>query len=91
MTFFLGHWGGIWTAQRGYSFIAKNNKQSDIDLIKKFDNWEYSDGGIEKRMPWISGARLTTSNNAYSNWWGTITGTSTENKNNWLNLALITK
>lgn len=72
---FLGHWGGIWTAQRGYSFIATNNKQTDINLIKKFDNWEYSDSGIEQRMPWISGARLTTSNNAKYNWWGTITGT----------------
>jgi len=69
-----GHWGGIWTAQRGYSFIATNNKQTDINLIKKFDNWKYSDSGIEQRMPWISGARLTTSNNAKSNWWGTITG-----------------
>ncbi|KAJ7386461.1 metalloendopeptidase [Desmophyllum pertusum] len=25
-------------------------------------------------MPWISGPRLTTSYDAYSNWWGTITG-----------------
>ncbi|KAL9951076.1 hypothetical protein ACROYT_G043672 [Oculina patagonica] len=69
-----GRWGGIWTAQRGYTFTAEDNKQTDIELIQKFDNWEYSNSGIEKRMPWISGARLTTSNNAYSSWYGTITG-----------------
>jgi len=68
-----GRWGGIWEAQRGYTFTPKNNKQTDIELIKKFDNWDYSNSGIEQRMPWISGARLTTSGDAYSNWWGTIT------------------
>ena len=54
--------------------MATNNKQTDVELVKKFDNWEYSNTGIEKRMPWISGARLTTSENANHLWWGTITG-----------------
>lgn len=71
---FLGRWGGIWEAQRGYTFTAEDNKQTDIKLIQKFDNWKYANNGIEKRMPWISGARLTTSSDAYSDWWGTITG-----------------
>ncbi|XP_074614387.1 uncharacterized protein LOC141874129 [Acropora palmata] len=66
-------WGGIWRTQRSYTFVATNTKQTDIELVKKFDDWEYSNSGIEKRMPWISGARLTTSENAYSSWWGTIT------------------
>ncbi|XP_073247149.1 uncharacterized protein [Porites lutea] len=68
-----GRWGGIWEAQRAYTFTAKNNQQTDVVLIKKFDNWDYSNSGIEQRMPWIADARLTTSENAYSNWWGTIT------------------
>ena len=54
--------------------MATNNKQTDVELVKKFDNWEYSNTGIENRMPWISGARLTTSENASYLWWGTITG-----------------
>ena len=70
----IGRWGGIWEAQRAYTFTATNNKQTDIELIKKFDDWDYADNGIEKIMPWIAGARLTTSKDAYSNWWGTITG-----------------
>ena len=72
--FSTGRWGGIWEAQRAYTFTAKNNQQTDVVLIKKFDNWDYSNSGIEQRMPWIADARLTTSGNAYSNWWGTITG-----------------
>lgn len=72
--FSAGRWGGIWEAQRAYTFTAKNNQQTDVVLIKKFDNWDYSNSGIEQRMPWIADARLTTSENAYSNWWGTITG-----------------
>lgn len=68
-----GQWGGIWEAPRSYSFMARNNKQTDVTLTKKYDNWDYSNHGIEKRMPWIADARLTTSGNAYSNWWGTIT------------------
>ena len=70
---FSGRWGGIWEAPRGYTFTAEDNEQTDIKLIQKFDNWIYSKFGIEKRMPWISGPRLTTSRYAYP-WWGTITG-----------------
>ena len=71
---FEDRWGGIWEAPRGFTFTADNNKQTNIQLVKKFDNWEYSDSGIEQRMPWISDARLTTSHRAYRSWWGTITG-----------------
>ena len=71
---FEDRWGGIWEAPRGFTFTADNNKQTNIQLVKKFDNWEYSDSGIEQRMPWISDARLTTSHHAYRSWWGTITG-----------------
>ena len=69
-----GHWGGVWKAQRSYSFVSTDNKQTAVELITKFDNWEFKNSGIENRMPWVADARLTTSSDAYSNWWGTITG-----------------
>ncbi|XP_048584529.1 uncharacterized protein LOC5514577 [Nematostella vectensis] len=69
-----GRWGGIWRAPRSYTFTATDNGQTNVELETKFDNWVYSDKGIEKRMPWISGAKLTTSRSATSNWWGSITG-----------------
>jgi hypothetical protein len=47
--------------------------------MKKFDNWEYSNLGIEKRMPWISGATLTTSKSAEIDLWGSITGNNNIN------------
>ncbi|KAK3716436.1 hypothetical protein QZH41_016844, partial [Actinostola sp. cb2023] len=67
-------WGGIWEADRSYTFTATTNGQTNVKLVKKFDNWNYADNGIEKRMPWVSGARFTTSRDAYSSWYGTITG-----------------
>ncbi|RMX44841.1 hypothetical protein pdam_00009262 [Pocillopora damicornis] len=71
-------WGGVWKAPRGYTFTAEDNKQTRVELLKKFDNWKYANSGIEQRMPWISGARLTTSEDAFYKWEGTITGTSHE-------------
>ena len=70
-----GHWGGIWKADRSYTFTATTNLQTNVNLVKKFDNWNYADKGIEKRMPWIAGERLTTSSSPTSHWYGTITGT----------------
>lgn len=67
-------WGGVWKAPRGYTFTAEDNKQTRVELLKKFDNWKYENSGIERRMPWISGARLTTSEDAFYKWEGTITG-----------------
>ena len=55
--------------------MATNNQQISVDLVKKFDNWKYDDYGNEKRIPWISGAKLTTSRNATGDrQWGTLTG-----------------
>ena len=68
----------MWKAPRGYTFTAEDNKQTRVELLKKFDNWKYANSGIEQRMPWISGARLTTSEDAFYKWEGTITGTSHE-------------
>ena len=70
-----GRWGGIWRAPRDYSFVATNNKQTNVQLLKAFDKWKYDDYGIEERMPWISGAKLTTSRNATGDrQWGTLIG-----------------
>jgi len=70
-----GHWGGIWTANDNYSFIATNNTQTNITLNTKFDNWEYSQGGgIDQRMPWYvnSQAFITTDDEGHTYWWGTL-------------------
>jgi len=68
-------WGGIWTANDNYSFIATNNTQTNITLNTKFDNWEYSQGGgIDQRMPWYvnSEAYITTDDFGNNYWWGTL-------------------
>lgn len=72
-----GRWGGIWRAPREYTFVATDNKQTFVELVKKFDNWKYDDYGVEKRMPWISGPKLTTSWNATGDrQWGTLIANS---------------
>ena len=71
-------WGGIWTAPRSYSFVATRNDQTAVQLTKKFNDWNYSDIGIEQRMPWVSGGRLTTSKSSKRRAWGTITGQLTQ-------------
>ena len=71
-------WGGIWTAPRSYSFVATRNDQTAVQLTKKFNDWNYSDIGIEQRMPWVSGGRLTTSKSSKRRAWGTITGPLTQ-------------
>ena len=50
------------------SFMATNNKQTKVTLVKKFDHWKYSWwNSINKRMPWFdktgthNKALLTTS------------------------------
>lgn len=69
--------GGIWTANTGsYSFTSSVNTNTDITLNTKFGTWNYSNNGIEERMPYYSSNTtngiLTTSEFNSSNWWGTI-------------------
>lgn len=76
-----GRWGGIWTANGNYSFVATNNTQTNITLDTKFDNWEYADDGLEERMPWYTSdvnPTLTTNANGFNdnNWWGTLVSTT---------------
>ena len=51
-----------------FSFMATNDKQTDVQLLRKFNNWEYSWWkSLNKRMPWFDSkgthkrALLTTS------------------------------
>jgi hypothetical protein len=70
-----GHWGGIWTANGTYSFVNTDNSQTDITINTKFDNWNYTDTGVEQHMPWYSGNNcgvLTTSNSSGDQWWGSL-------------------
>jgi hypothetical protein len=72
-----GDWGGIWTANGNYSFVASDNSQTNITLNTKFGNWDYDDGGLEERMPWYAAdyyPTLTTNVNNFNDgaWWGTL-------------------
>ena len=48
-----GQNGGIWRASKSYSFVARNNSQTDVELLTKFGNWEHGELSLEKRMPWV--------------------------------------
>ncbi|XP_048582654.1 uncharacterized protein LOC116601185 isoform X2 [Nematostella vectensis] len=69
----FGRWGGIWSAPRSYTFLATDNSQTAVDLTKKFDDWEYDYWSLEKRMPWLTGARLTTAGDPGQSNYGSIT------------------
>lgn len=73
--FKTGRWGGVWRADRSYSFTATNDGQTSVELTKRFDNWQIGDNSIENRMPWLNAEQLTTSKNGTSAW-GTITGST---------------
>ena len=80
-----GTCGGIWTANKAYSFTSTSNLNTDINLDIKWGNWFYNDHGIEKRMPWLDNTSgynegiLTTSVIPGGGaWWGTLI-----QKSNW--------
>lgn len=70
--FKTGRWGGVWRADRSYSFTATNDGQTSVELTKRFDDWQIGDNSIENRM---NAEQLTTSKNGTSAW-GTITGST---------------
>jgi len=49
-----GTWGGIWEAPIDYTFLKTDNTQTNVNLVKKFSKWQYSDEGVQKRMPWMA-------------------------------------
>jgi uncharacterized repeat protein (TIGR02543 family) len=68
-------YGGVWTANQNYSFNdVDNNLKMNITLNTKWDLWEYNNSGIEQLMPYPSTGcgKLTTSENACGEWWGSL-------------------
>ena len=61
---------------RSYSFVHKSPDQTNIELIKKFDDWENQDGkSLGERMPYIINSWLTTSPDDGRKKFGSIIGT----------------
>lgn len=82
-----GNYGGIWTANDSYSFVSNSNANTNITLNTKFGSWDYSDAGIEERMPWYapgSQGLITTSEDANGSWWGTLIASGGWNPAPWL-------
>lgn len=64
------------------SFVSQANQQTDVTLVKRFNQWRYNwQDSLEKRMPWL-GARqslLTTSTHSDYSDWGSIISEKTSN------------
>ena len=82
----------LWNHSHDYlffiSFVRENNQQTEVNLVKRFDNWQYNwQDSLEKRMPWL-GARqslLTTSTHSdYSDWGSIISETKSNNPAPWI-------
>ncbi|KAF0307314.1 hypothetical protein FJT64_021327 [Amphibalanus amphitrite] len=81
-------WGGIWFAPRHYSFVDETGAQTDVSLVRRFDDWDYKDNGSNGGMPWINTRGnhamfpvLTTTTPDSKDWWGTlVTHVSHENE-----------
>ena len=78
-------WGGIWTANEAYSFVATVNTQTNVTRNTFWDVYDYDltlTNSIQPRMPWRPTAHngfLTTDDGA-GNWWGTLV----TNKTSWV-------
>jgi hypothetical protein len=70
-------WGGIWTVNDAYTFIATTNVQTNITRNITWNTYAYdltNSNSIQPRMPWrttVSSAYLTTDDGG-GNWWGTL-------------------
>ena len=74
------------------SFVIENNQQTNVTLLKRFNQWQYSwRDSLEKRMPWL-GARhslLTTSTHSdYSDWGSIISEKKWNNPAPWIDVAM---
>ena len=70
------------------SFVSENNQQTNVTLVKKFNDWRYDwRDSLEKRMPWL-GARqslLTTlTHSDYSDWGSIISEKKSNNPAPWI-------
>ena len=77
----VGQYRGIWHAPKTYSFVAQNKLQTDVQLVKKFSDWEYGEETFKKRMPWVCAeiycsAILTTSSHDPNYFGSIVTGHS---------------
>jgi hypothetical protein len=70
-------WGGIWTVNDAYTFVATTNVQTNITRNITWNTYAYdlnNSNSIQPRMPWrttASSAYLTTDDGG-GNWWGTL-------------------
>lgn len=70
-------WGGIWTANDTYTFVATTNVQTNITRNITWNTYAYdlaNSNSIQPRMPWrgtVNNAYLTTDDGG-GNWWGTL-------------------
>jgi len=65
----------VWEVDSKYSFISKTRNNTNVLLLEKYWNWDYSNIGIEKRMPYICNSAygvLSTSRSCNSKWYWTI-------------------
>ncbi|XP_065651532.1 zinc metalloproteinase-disintegrin-like ohanin [Hydra vulgaris] len=71
----LGRWGGVFSAPLKYDLSSTNAEQTNVSIVKKFDEWEFDPAGIDKRLPYISGSLITTSGYISSSGktWGSLT------------------
>nr|XP_047134262.1 uncharacterized protein LOC100206071 [Hydra vulgaris] len=69
----LGRWGGVFSAPAVYDLSSTNNKQTNVKLLEKFDDWEFGSQSIGQRVPYVSGYFITTSKSVLSSTWGSLT------------------
>lgn len=70
-------WGGIWTANEAYSFVATVNTQTNITRSTIWDTYAYdlnNTSSIQPRMPWrtLANNGFLTTDDGSGNWWGTL-------------------
>lgn len=70
-------WGGIWTANEAYSFVATVNTQTNITRNTTWDTYVYdlsNTSSIQPRMPWrpTGNYAFLTTDDGEGNWWGSL-------------------
>ncbi|XP_047134956.1 intelectin-2 isoform X2 [Hydra vulgaris] len=71
----LGRWGGVFSAPMKYDLSSTNAKQTNVNLVKKFDEWKFGYKSIDQRLPYVSGSLITTARGISSvdEIWGSLT------------------
>ncbi|XP_065647462.1 uncharacterized protein LOC100205261 isoform X2 [Hydra vulgaris] len=72
----IGRWGGVFSAPAKYNISSTNAQQTNVKILKKFDDWQFGGGSIDQRLPYISGFTITTSmdvSTSYWDSWGSLT------------------